>query len=85
MLEASQVNQIKIQLEMERLEQMKKKQEERSMMTYLLDENTKAKAKWEMEKVKGKEEDVAIQQAYIQLLDKQEKDWIEEYKWWEAR
>lgn len=44
---------------------MKKKQEERSMMTYLLEENSKAKAKREMEKQKGKEEDVAIQQAYI--------------------
>lgn len=50
MLEASQVNQIKIQLEMERLEQMKKKQEERSMMTHLLTENSKAKAKRESER-----------------------------------
>jgi hypothetical protein len=50
------------------------------MMTYLLEENSKAKAKREQEKQKGKEEDVAIQHAYIELLDKQEKDRIEEYK-----
>ena len=60
MLEASQVNQIKIQLEMERLESMKKKHEERSMMSQLLTENTLAKAKREDQKLKDKEEDVQI-------------------------
>lgn len=55
------------------------------MMTYLLEENSKAKAKREQEKQRGKEEDVAIQQAYIQLLDKQERDRIEEYKRRETR
>ena len=80
MLEASQVNQIKIQLEMERLEQMKKKHEERSMMSHLLTENNKCKAKREEEKLKEKEQDVAIQKAYIEMLDKQERDRAEEYK-----
>lgn len=54
-------------------------------MTHLLTENSKAKAKWEMERQKEKEDDVAIQKAYIEMLDKQEKDRIEEYKRWEAR
>jgi hypothetical protein len=58
MLEASQVNQIKIQLEMERLEQMKKKHEERSMMSQILNDNSIAKAKREGQKQKDKEEDV---------------------------
>jgi len=80
MMDVSQVNQIKIQLEMERLEQMKKKQEERSMMHTLLLENNKAKAKREDIKQKDKEEDVLIQKAYIELLDKKEKDRVEEYK-----
>lgn len=74
MLEASQVNQIKIQLEMERLEQMKKKHEERSMMSQLLTDNSVAKQKRENQRQKEKEEDVAIQHAYIQMLDKQERD-----------
>jgi hypothetical protein len=33
-------------------------------------------ADWEREK----EEDVAIQQAYIKIQEKQEQDWTEEYK-----
>ncbi len=53
---------------------MKKKHEERSMMSHLLTENNRCKAKREEEKMKEKEQDVAIQKAYIEMLDKQERD-----------
>jgi len=50
-----------------------------------LTDNSVAKQKRENQRQKEKEEDVAIQHAYIQMLDKQERDWAEEFKRREQR
>lgn len=55
---------------MERLDQLKKKQEERSQMNIMMDACEKMRMRKEADRQKEKEEDVQIQKAYIEILEK---------------
>jgi hypothetical protein len=64
---------------------LKKKQEEKDQMKNMIKAGEYLKTRKEQEWKREKDEDIAIQQAYIEILEKQERDRIEEYQRRERR